>query len=299
MSTARSPERALYAVSDLHSAIPSNRRLVEGIRPGHDEDWILVGGDVAEHVEETASTLRLLAERFARVIWVPGNHELWSTNDDPVQLRGEERYRHLVAMCGELGVLTPEDPFPVWDGPGETVTVAPMFVLYDYTWWPPGASTQQQALDAAYEAGVVCSDEFMLHPDPYPTRGDWCRARVAYTEDRLVAAADPAAPFLMVNHFPLVRQPTDVLWYPEFAQWCGTDLTADWHRRFPTAAVVYGHLHIPRTTWYDGVRFEEVSLGYPRERKNGLRRPIPRRILPAEVAGTAGAGRSGQSAGAR
>jgi hypothetical protein len=28
---------------------------------------------------------------------------------------------------------------------------------------------------------------------------------------------------------------------------------------------VYGHLHIPRTTWYDEVRFEEVSVGYPRE----------------------------------
>ncbi len=28
---------------------------------------------------------------------------------------------------------------------------------------------------------------------------------------------------------------------------------------------VYGHLHIPRTTWYDDVRFEEVSVGYPRE----------------------------------
>ena len=68
-----------------------------------------------------------------------------------------------------------------------------------------------------------------------------------------------------MNHFPLVREPTRVLRYPEFAQWCGTTRTADWHMRFNAAAVVYGHLHIPRTTWHDGVRFEEVSLGYPRE----------------------------------
>ena len=42
-------------------------------------------------------------------------------------------------------------------------------------------------------------------------------------------------------------------------------------------AVVYGHLHIPRTTWYDGVRFEEVSLGYPREwrARGGPGRPRP------------------------
>jgi hypothetical protein len=28
---------------------------------------------------------------------------------------------------------------------------------------------------------------------------------------------------------------------------------------------VYGHLHIPSTRVRDGVRFEEVSLGYPRQ----------------------------------
>jgi hypothetical protein len=43
----------------------------------------------------------------------------------------------------------------------------------------------------------------------------------------------------------------------------------------------YGHLHIPRTTWEDGVRFEEVSLGYPREWRRGPLRPPLRRILPA------------------
>jgi hypothetical protein len=84
-----------------------------------------------------------------------------------------------------------------------------------------------------------------------------------------------------VNHFPLVRDPTRILRYPEFAQWCGTELTADWHTRFNAAAVVYGHLHIPRTTYHDGVRFEEVSLGYPREwrRRGDVPNPV-RQILP-------------------
>jgi len=91
---------------------------------------------------------------------------------------------------------------------------------------------------------------------------------------------------VLVNHWPLVREPTRVLRYPQFAQWCGTDLTADWHTAFSAAAVVYGHLHIRRTTHYDGVRFEEVSVGYPREwrRQQQRRPPRPpwlRQILPA------------------
>jgi hypothetical protein len=57
--------------------------------------------------------------------------------------------------------------------------------------------------------------------------------------------------------------------------------SGDWHLRFNAAAVVYGHLHIPRVTWHDGVRFEEVSMGYPREwRRRGARPGLPRQILP-------------------
>jgi hypothetical protein len=45
---------------------------------------------------------------------------------------------------------------------------------------------------------------------------------------------------------------------------------------------VYGHLHIRRSTVHDGVRFEEVSLGYPREwTPRGLPSPLLRSILPA------------------
>ena len=214
------------------------------------------------------------------MVWAPGNHELWTTKHDPVRLRGAERYRHLVESCRRLGVVTPEDPYPVWDGPGGPVVVAPLFLLYDYSFRPAGARTKEEALALAYETGVVCTDEMVLHPDPYPSREAWCAARVEETATRL-AALDDSHPIVFVNHYPLVREPTRVLRHPQFAQWCGTERTADWHRRFRTAAVVYGHLHIPRTTWHDGVRFQEVSVGYPREwRRRGPAPEPPRTILP-------------------
>jgi len=271
---------ALLAISDLHIGYRENRRIVEALRPRSDGDWLLVAGDVAETVADVEWALGTLRSRFETVVWAPGNHELWTTRDDPVRLRGEERYRHLVQRCRALGVITPEDPYPVWRGAGGPVTVAPLFVLYDYTFRPDGTTTKEQALARAYEAGVVCTDEFMLHPDPYPSREAWCAARVAESQRRL-AAADPDLPTVLVNHFPLVREPTRVLYHPEFAQWCGTERTADWHLRFRAAAVVYGHLHIPRTTWHDGVRFEEVSVGYPREWRRRNHPPgALREILP-------------------
>jgi hypothetical protein len=161
------------------------------------------------------------------------------------------------------------------------VIIAPLFLLYDYTFRPDPGHTREQALAAAYEHGVVCTDEFLLHPDPYPTRDAWCAARLDETEARLAALPDDV-PLVLVNHFPLVREPTRILFYPDFALWCGTERTADWLTRFPVEAMVYGHLHIPRTTWHEGVRCEEVSVGYPREwrRPGHVRTVPPRRILP-------------------
>lgn len=273
----------LLAISDLHMGYADNRQVVDRLQPSTDLDWLIVAGDVGEKVDTIGRTLRELAGRFHTVIWVPGNHELWTHPGDPVTLRGEQRYRHLVQLCRDSGVYTPEDEYQVWDGPTGPVTIAPLFLLYDYTFLPPNVQTQAAALALAYETGIVCADERWLHPDPYDSRAAWCRARIDYSEKRL-AARDTDLPTVLVNHFPLTRHPTQVLRHPEFAQWCGTERTSDWHQRYNAIAVVYGHLHIPRTTYQDGIRFEEVSLGYPREwRGRTTSRQLPqwpRQILP-------------------
>jgi 3',5'-cyclic AMP phosphodiesterase CpdA len=274
----------LLGLSDLHVAFPENRKIISELRPESAGDWLLLAGDVGELSSDIEWALRTLSDRFATIVWTPGNHELWTHREDPVQLRGEERYRYLVNLCRSFGMLTPEDPYPVWDGPGGAATIVPLFVLYDYSFLPEGAATKEQGLAHAYQTGIVCSDEMMLHHDPYPSREAWCWARIEATERRL-ATLDPALPVIFVNHYPLVREPTRVLRYPQFAQWCGTTRTADWHVRFNTAAVVYGHLHIPRVTWYDGVRFVEVSVGYPREWQRRNWPPgVPRQILPVPEA---------------
>ncbi|AHH96884.1 metallophosphoesterase family protein [Kutzneria albida] len=272
---------SLLATSDLHISYDQNRAITETIRPTSDEDWLIVAGDVAESVDRISWALELLSKRFAKVIWAPGNHELWTTKHDSVQLRGQARYEHLVRVCRELGVSTPEDEFPIWRTEEEEFVVAPLFVLYDYSFREPGA-TLEATMKYAYETGIVCTDELVLHPDPHPTRQAWCHERVEITRKRLDAIPEHLRTVL-VSHWPLHRGPTTMLRWPHFAMWCGTELTADWHLRYRAAAAVYGHLHIPLTLEYDGVRFEEVSLGYPREWSKRTDKPYPvRSILPAD-----------------
>lgn len=275
----------LWAVSDIHVGHEGNKPVVERITGDSPEDWLIVAGDVGERSDEIRWALGLLRQRFAQVIWVPGNHELWTTARDPVQSRGVALYDYLVSLCRDLDVVTPEDPFPQWTGPGAAefggaVTLAPLFVLYDYSWRPDGTTTVAEGLALARERNVVATDEFLLSPQPYQTLDAWCRDRVQYTRRRLDAVGADT-PVVLINHFPLLRDPTRMLFYPEFSLWCGTEQTAQWHTRYATVCVVYGHLHIPRTTTYDGVRFEEVSLGYPREwQRRGLPPRLLRQILP-------------------
>jgi len=283
MSAPTSDGPRLLATSDLHVNRSDNEALVRDLHPTHPDDWLIVAGDVGDRVATVVWALEVLAERFARVIWVPGNHELWTPPGDEVELGGVARYEHLVQRARQLGVVTPEDEWPVWEGADGPALICPLFLLYDYSLRPAaiGADlSNAEALDVARDAGVLATDEILMSPAPHPSPAQWCAERVALTRERL-EARPVGMPTVLVNHWPLTAEPLRILRHPEFSLWCGTTATADWHRRYDATAVVYGHLHIPRTTFHDGVRFEEVSVGYPREWRT---RPGPpgtlRRILP-------------------
>jgi len=267
----------LLAISDLHLGYEVNRQALEQMTP-HLEDWIIVAGDIGARPEHLDLALRVLTARFARVFWVPGNHDLWSPTEMPDATRGQARYDELVAACRALGVVTPEDPYEEWpDEPG--TFIVPMFLLYDYSFRPPEI-VLEDAVAWARETGVRCADERMLDPSPWPSKAAWCHARCALTQARLETLPGHASTVL-VNHWPLrydLARPPRI---PRFSVWCGTHLTETWGRHYRARAVVSGHLHFRTTMSRQGVRYEEVSLGYPREwrQERGLDGYL-REILP-------------------
>ena len=123
-------------------------------------------------------------------------------------------------------------------------------------------SSEQSIGQAKME--IECADEVLLHPDPYADLAEWCHTRCEITERRLETCRNDL-PTVLINHFPLREDLASLPRIPRFSIWCGTRRTEDWHLRFNAAVVVSGHLHIRSTSYRDGVRFEEVSLGYPRQ----------------------------------
>lgn len=104
----------LWAVSDLHAAVKANGARLDEIQPADPSDWLIVAGDVAEKLELVVDVMETLAARFDTVLWVPGNHELFSRSSD--RYRGREKYDTLVKAMRQIGVITPEDTYPVFAG---------------------------------------------------------------------------------------------------------------------------------------------------------------------------------------
>ncbi len=261
-NTKREAAPRLWALSDLHLERASNFAGLAAL-PSFPDDWLVLGGDVCESIALLERALDLLAPRFAQLVWVPGNHELWTVPRSGEGERGVARYDAMVRACTARGVLTPEDAYAEWPAPGPPLRIAPTFVLYDYSFAPDGLDPVGARAWAA-EGGIAATDEALLHSDPYPTIDAWCRARVAMTEPRL-AEASRTHRLVLINHFPLRRDTLRLGRVARFSPWCGTRATEEWHVRFRCAVVVYGHLHVRGTELRDGVRFEEVSLGYPRD----------------------------------
>ena len=274
----------LFAISDLHLSRKENREALEQFDADtarrFDDDWLIVAGDVGERVEHLQFALGILTRRFAQVIFTPGNHDLWCPAGATDRTRGQARYDEIVAICRSFGALTPEDPYVRWPADHAAPTyIVPMFLLFDYSFRPPDIA-RADAVAWARASGVGASDESLLHPDPWPSRDAWCHARCDLTEARL-AALPPDARTILINHWPLrydLARPPRI---PRFSIWSGTSRTEDWGQRFRARAVISGHLHLRCTLARHGVRYEEVSLGYPRDwrRERGLAYYL-REILP-------------------
>ena len=252
----------LWATSDLHVGFDDNRRAVEAL-PAFPDDWLIIAGDTGETPAHLDFVLSSLEPKFAQIIWTPGNHDLWTPKTMAADRRGVAHYERLVALCRRYGVLTPEDPYAKWPGDGPLRAIVPTFTLFDYS-FRPGDVRRDEAVQWAAASGVRSVDEDLLAPDPHPTVDEWCAVRVAATEMRL-DALPPEAKLIVANHFPLRRDLTVLPRIPRFSIWCGTMRTDDWHRRYHFETVVSGHLHLRSTREIDGVKFEEVSLGYPKQ----------------------------------
>ncbi len=249
----------IFAVSDLHTDFKANRLLLgELLHPAHSRDTLLVAGDIADRLEVIEDTLALLKSRFAKVFYVPGNHELWVRFDacDSV-----EKLKRVIELCDRLGVYTrPSKADGVW--------VVPL-----YSWYEP--QFDADGGDDEKELEGWADFYFCKWPPEVNSVSDYFRGMNAgrlrsyagevVTLSHFLPRRDllPGAGALRFKSLPKVAG----------SSWLDTQL-----RAVNSSVHVFGHSHINCDRVIDGVRYVQNALRYPGER--GASAPSLKMIWP-------------------
>lgn len=245
----------VFALSDVHVDYDENARWVSQLSlSDYRDDLLILAGDLTDRLSLLETTLRAFASRFRRVLFVPGNHELWVVRDG----RGGDSFakfatvRGIAAECGvETGPLREGGlairPFQGWyDGSFGAPSAALRTIWSDYRAcrWPDGFDAERIAahFDAMNEA-----DE-----------GFGADAEVRISCSHFLPRAELLPAFVPDS----VRMLLPVL---------GSSRIEARLRRWGARLHVYGHSHLNRDVRLDGVRYVNNAFGYPGESRIAAR----------------------------
>src|SRR5215813_1861480 len=94
----------VFATSDLHTDYKENFLwLTELSDTAYRDDTLIVAGDISDRMEVIRETLLLLRSKFRRVLFTPGNHELWVRK---VEHDSIEKLHQVLKLCETLDVVT-------------------------------------------------------------------------------------------------------------------------------------------------------------------------------------------------
>ncbi len=258
----------VLAFSDLHVDYPANRHRIHALSDvAFRDDALLVAGDVTDDLGLLEDTLGALRAKFARVFYVPGNHELWDRrrqHHDALQ-----RFERILALAGALGVECAPARLV---GERGAVWIVPLFSWYRRP--AEGKSSLFLPKRSEHADQRWADDRLVRWPQMHVRPADHF---LALNEPSIRAYLDPVISFshflprreLMFNAGARPASLPDPHPGFNFSRVAGCSLLDTQIRRLGARVHVYGHQHRNRDTTIDGVRYVSHCMGYPREREGG------------------------------
>lgn len=266
----------VFVVSDLHTDYDDNLKWVEGLsNVRHQNDVLLVAGDVAETYSMFVVTMSLLKEKFDHVFYVPGNHDLWCRREGQNYFDSLEKLNKLLDACKRIGVET--NPMVI-----DEIGIIPLFSWYHESFdkekditgfripslemackdfyackWPEGLSNGDMSLalyfDAINDKQMKVIKEIQMTCDHIITFSHFVPRQELCPEKRM-------------------------LFYPKLPKIIGSDSLEDRirsihgaeGRKDASSCHVFGHTHFCWDAVVDGIRYVQAPLAYPRERKRRM-----------------------------
>nr|WP_306673936.1 metallophosphoesterase [Tahibacter caeni] len=241
-------------MSDIHVDYADNAAWVAGLsRSDYRDDVLILAGDVAGTLGRLQDCLEAFAARFLRVLFVPGNHDLWVIRE-AVRMDSLEKFDRVVAVATASGASL--QPFTA--GP---LAIVPLHGWYDYSFGEPDAQLQAVWMD--YRA--------CRWPEGWRTQD----VAAHFLGLNATAPPAPARTVITFSHYlprldlmPPYVPPPHRLVYPVLGS-----ATLDVQlRRLGSVLHVYGHSHVNREVRIDGVTYVNNAFAYPAETRIAAKR---------------------------
>lgn len=244
----------VFAISDLHVDHEVNAKWVGELSTiDYRDDVLILAGDLTDALSLLEWCLRALTSRFRKVLFVPGNHELWLIRDSGIAT-SFDKVSKVVDVVRASGAS-----MQTYRVPG--LAIVPLMSWYDYSFGEPSADLQSRWMD-------YCACRW---PPGFSAR----KVAVQFMAMNPPHQALPGERLITFSHFlpridlmPSFIPPESRTLYPVL----GSDLIERQLRAMSSSLHVYGHSHVNRNVVIDGVQYVNNAFGYPAETRIAARR---------------------------
>ncbi|WP_316187405.1 MULTISPECIES: metallophosphoesterase [unclassified Bradyrhizobium] len=243
-----------FAVSDIHVDFDANADWVANLSSAdYRDDVLILAGDVSDTLHQIDWCLRMLVQRFRKVLFVPGNHDLWVLRDWRNQT-SLQKFDKLAAVVEANGASM--RPFY-----GRGVSIVPLFGWYDYSFGEP-----------TDELRSIWMDYYACR---WPVGFQECEITAHFTSLNKQHLKAFHGKVITFSHF-LPRIDLMPSFIPAAKRFLYPVLGAarlDGQLRLLNASIhVYGHSHVNRCVKLDGVCYINNAFGYPHEMRVASKR---------------------------
>lgn len=237
----------IFAISDIHVDYDMNARWLADLSASeYRDDVLILAGDISDSLERVGWALSTLAARFRRVMYVPGNHDLWVIRDAK-RYTSLDKFERLCRVVEQSGASM--QPQAVG-----RVLIVPLQGWYDYSFGTPGSALLESWMD--------------FHACRWPPHFEMRDVAAHFQALNQVPPPVPGGTLISFSHFlpridlmPSYIPPARRMLYPVL----GSTRLEEQLRAMKSSIHIYGHSHVNRRVAIDDVTYINNAFGYPDE----------------------------------
>jgi predicted phosphodiesterase len=237
----------VFALSDIHIDYEVNAKWIANLSLAeYQDDVLILAGDVTDTQALLHWCLKALARRFKKVLFVPGNHDLWVVREHP-QKDSLQKFDDVCVAVESSGASMRRFR-------ERGVSIHPLLAWYDYSFGEPSEELRSIWLDyraCRWPSGFTEKD-VAAHFAKFNNTQAGLAMDTVITYSHFLPRVD-----LMPGFIPGANK----LLYPIL----GSARLEHQLRKLNSSVHIYGHSHINRRVTMDGVTYINNAFGYPSE----------------------------------